>query len=162
MERTKILVTGAQGFVGRRLCHALVERGYAVRAAIRSQRTLQQSRNLELFETGDLGFFVDWSTLLKDVTAVVHLIARTHITDEYGQSALGEYRRTNVELTRRLAKATVRAGVEKFVYMSSIKAVGNGASLDYCETTPCNPEDSYGISKWEAELELEATLRRSN
>ena len=160
--RQRVLVTGAQGFVGRRLCAKLVEAGYSVRAAVRSVNGLHGAAQVEWFETGDLGSFNAWSSLLEGVTTVIHLIARTHITDEYGDSAISEYRRTNVDLTRRLASAAVRAGTSRVIYMSSIKAVGNGSVEAYSESTPCRPEDSYGISKLEAERTLAETVRGSD
>lgn len=154
-----VLVTGAQGFVGRPLCRTLANKGYNVRAAVRrSNDTLDAIGRINVFETGELTHFANWQQLLRDVDAVVHLVARTHVTDEYGAAAMAEYRQVNVDVTRRLAKACVREGVSQFVYMSSIKAVGNGARLAYTETTKCQPEDSYGITKLEAEQQLRSTM----
>ena len=159
MNRKTVLVTGAQGFVGRPLCRELVQQGFAVRAAVRKQRTLHDSEFVKVIEVGDLSHFADWSVLSKGSDAIIHLVARTHVTDEFGNSALAKYRRTNVDVTRRLAKAAIRAGSSHFIFMSSIKAVGNGANEAYCESTPCAPEDSYGITKLEAEKELINALR---
>ena len=158
-NRKTVLVTGANGFVGQPLCRELVQQGFAVRAAVRKQQTLQDSEFVKVIEVGDLSQFANWSMLLERCDAVVHLVARTHVTDEFGTSALANYRRTNVDVTRRLAKAATRAGLSHFVFMSSIKAVGNGANEAYSESTTCAPEDSYGITKLEAEQELISALR---
>lgn len=157
--QTKVLVTGANGFVGRRLCEHLLASGYQVRAAVRNAPVTRAFHsNLQFVSTGDLIAFDDWQTLLQDVGAVVHLVARTHVTDEFGDAALPAYRALNVDVTRRLAYACARRGVGHFVLMSSIKAVGNGSNEVYRETTPCRPEDSYGISKLEAEHCVEEIL----
>lgn len=154
-----VLVTGANGFVGRRLCELLLASGYRVRAAVRNVTDARAVHaNLQFVSTGDLVAFDDWQTLLRDVGAVVHLVARTHVMDEFGESALPTYRALNVDVTRRLAYACSRRGVGHFVLMSSIKAVGNGSNEIYRETTPCRPEDSYGISKLEAEQCAEEIL----
>ena len=160
-QAKRILVTGANGFVGSQLCRHLLQCGYSVRAVVRRVPTLSiNDPQLEYEPVGDLLHFASWSELLRNTDAIVHLIARTHITDEFGMAAMQEYRRTNVDLTRRLAKAAAREGVSRFVYMSSIKAVGNGSEETYCEQTKCQPEDSYGKSKLEAEQTLAETLRQ--
>jgi len=158
----RVLVTGANGFVGSQMCQQLLQCGFSVRAVVRRvpALTLDDPR-LEYVPVGDLLHFANWAELLRGTDAIVHLIARTHITDEFGMAAMQEYRRTNVDLTRRLAKAAAREGVSRFVYMSSIKAVGNGSEETYSEQTECRPEDSYGKSKLEAEQTLEETLHSS-
>lgn len=150
--RQTVLVTGANGFVGQHLCKELLSRGYRVRAAVRSSTTqLPLHDRCEVYRTGDLSDFSAWHDLLRGVDGVVHLIARTHVVDEFGDAAIESYRSLNVDVTGRLADAARTMEVRRFVFMSSIKAVGNGAESEYHESTPCAPEDSYGISKLEAE-----------
>jgi nucleoside-diphosphate-sugar epimerase len=101
--------------------------------------------------TGDLVSFRNWSSILTGMTAVVHLVARTHNTGEHGLDSLAAYRAVNVDVTRRLAAAALESGVTRFVYLSSIKAVGNASRQALCEEQPCCPVDSYGRTKLEAE-----------
>ena len=108
------------------------------------------------FQPGICTISRDWRQLVRGVEAVVHLVARTHVTDEFGPAALAAYRTTNVDLTRRLARAAKQEGVRRFVYMSSIKAVANASSIPLGEASSCRPVDSYGITK----LEAEQTVRR--
>lgn len=72
-------------------------------------------------------------------------------------SPLAEYRRVNVEGTLNLAWQAVKAGVKRFVYISSIKVNGEQTStnLPFVADGPCAPEDPYGISKLEAERGLQ-------
>lgn len=165
MENARILVTGAQGFVGRHLCRELIRKGFVVRALVRKRNpqllpkmdSTGQSR-FGIIETGDLLEFADWPAVLRDVQAVVHLVARTHTTNEFGLDALEQYRAINVDVTRRLAEAATSEGVQHFVYMSSVKAIANESSEPLCEHAPCLPADSYGVSKLEAEQTLKQTL----
>jgi len=69
---------------------------------------------------------------------------------------LEAFREVNVEGTRTLARACIRAGVRRIVMMSSVKAMGEETAGDhsFAEDSPCRPCDAYGISKWEAEQTL--------
>jgi nucleoside-diphosphate-sugar epimerase len=161
----RILVTGASGFVGMPTCAALVQRGVAVRAASRRQgggKTLSQG--VEPVCVGEAGPDTDWRPALSGVEAVAHLAARVHVMDEKSADPLGEFRRVNVEGTANLARQAAVAGVKRFVFVSSIKV--NGESTEPgCPFTADDapaPEDSYGISKHEAEQALGEIARRTD
>ena len=148
-----VLVTGATGFVGRAVVPALLARGFAVRAAVRGAGV--GVPGAEAWPAGDLTGPVDWAPALERVRAVVHLAARAHVTREDPAGAAAAYRAVNVEATRRLAEAAARAGVRRFVYMSSVKALGerSGAVPLRDGDTPA-PKGPYGESKLEAERVL--------
>jgi nucleoside-diphosphate-sugar epimerase len=159
-----VLVTGATGFVGRTVLPRLLESGYRVRAALRRPAPLPAG--IGAVTVGELGSATDWRPALAGVDLVVHLAARVHVmgeaTGKAGADAAGHYHRTNVEGTRRLAEAAVAAGVRRFLLMSSVKALGEGAAgtrrrEPLTETTPPAPTDPYGRSK----LEAEAALRQA-
>jgi|SRR5579883_2801407 len=158
-----VLVTGAAGFVGRSACRRLVREGWTVRGAIRSREGLESlAAGVEPVIVGDIGGATDWSPVLKDVEAVVHLAARAHVMTDTAVDPLAAYRATNLQGTRRLAEAAAAAGIGRFVFMSSIKVNGEGAPLPYTERDPARPEDAYGVTKWEAEQSLmELALRSS-
>ena len=148
-----VLVTGANGFVGRHVCQRLVENGWRVRAAVRDgAAALSALPNVEPFPVGDLATFAGWHDGLKAADAVVHLAARTHCLGERPGEVLAAYQATNVEGTRRLLAACRGTPVRRFVFMSSIKAVGEGASHPYRERDDCQPLDPYGQTKRQAEL----------
>jgi nucleoside-diphosphate-sugar epimerase len=90
-------------------------------------------------------------TAVAGADMVVHLAARVHVMRETAADPLAEFRRANVEATRALGEAAAAAGVRQLVLASSVKAVGEGNSTPWTETTPPRPEDSYGRSKLEAE-----------
>lgn len=110
----------------------------------------------------DIGAAPDWAAVLGGVECVVHLAARTHVFERAVSADLTEYRRVNVEGTRHLAQAAVRAGVHRFVFLSSIKVNGEATfDLPFRESDPARPEDAYGITKKEAEDVLTLISRDS-
>jgi len=64
---------------------------------------------------------------------------------------LAAYRSVNVGITKALLEACARSSVKQILYLSSIKAVGEGEGSPYSEEAECAPKDAYGISKREAE-----------
>lgn len=150
-----ILVTGAQGFVGLPLSTALVKLGYQVRCAVRGSFNVNQSQ--ETLSVGDINGDTAWTDALVDVTVVIHLAARVHVMNETAADALSAYRKVNVEGTLNLAKQAALAGVKRFIFISSIKVNGEATALGhpYHEEQAPAPLDAYGLSKYEAELELQ-------
>lgn len=150
----KILVTGANGFVGTHLCEHLLRDGHHVVAAVRSPHTAPDQT--EEFAYGDLLGPVDWTSALEGVHTVVHLAARVHVMKDDSSDPAAEFRKTNVDGTMKLAMAATAAGVRRFVYMSSIKVNGERtqANHPFDASSAPNPLDPYGASKWQAELAL--------
>jgi len=151
------LITGANGFVGRALIAALARKGIPVRGAVRGWEGIETGSASQTWcAVGDVGPRTDWSRALRDVDAVVHLVARTHIRD-HGNQALPSYRQINVEGTRRLAEQAASAGVRRLVFVSSIKVLGERTLVQpFRAGDEPAPQDAYGISKREAEQALMA------
>lgn len=148
-------MTGATGFVGssvvnRLLCNSSMH----VLAGVR-KRNLDLPRGAERFYLDDLSSD-DYLESLKGVSAIVHCAARVHVMNEQSQDPLNEFRKVNVEGTLNLARQAAAAGVQRFVFISSIKV--NGESTDNREPFSADevpqPLDPYGISKLEAEQAL--------
>lgn len=152
----RILVTGANGFVGRALCGHLAEDGYAVVAVVRRACGLSGEVTV-----GKMNGETDWGSVLPACDAVVHLAARVHVMDETWGNPLALYRATNTEATFNLARQAAQAGVKRFVFISSIKVNGEGRDAPYRETDPPAPEDDYAVSKWEAEQGLQQIARET-
>jgi nucleoside-diphosphate-sugar epimerase len=152
----RILVTGANGFVGSALLPCLSASGWQVHAALRRPPAVTPAAPFEPVVVGQIGAATDWSSALSGVESVVHLAARVHVMRESAHEPLTEFRRVNVAGTLRLARQAAAAGVRRFVFMSSIKVNGEGtlAARPYGAGDAAAPVDAYGISKYEAELLL--------
>jgi len=160
---TKVLVTGANGFVGRRVCQALLSDGYPVKGVLRSEvAATDLPAGTETVFISDLHSEEQWRDLLEDVTSVVHLIGRTHLLKDTSENPEEEFRSVNVGITYALLNAIDERPVEKFIFMSSIKAVGEGGDkTPYTENTPTHPEDFYGKTKLEAEQYISTWSERT-
>ena len=145
----RVLVTGARGFVGSAVCDALDRAGHQV---VRAVRAAEQPGDLAV---GDLAHDPDWDRLLAPrPDVVVHLAARVHVMGE-GSEALERYRAVNTAATLNLARACKRSGVRRFVFVSSVKVLGEGRDQPYEDTDPPEPQDCYAVSKLEAEIGLQ-------
>ncbi|HHT9112438.1 MAG TPA: UDP-glucose 4-epimerase family protein [Candidatus Wunengus sp. YC65] len=151
---SSVFVTGATGFVGKMLCHSLVERGYHVAGAVRSPEKIGLlPRSMEYRMVEDIGPSTDWAGALENVDTVVYLAARVHVMHETSTNPLDEFRRVNTAGTAKLLEMAVKAGVRRIIYLSTIKVNGERTTegYSYTEGSPVCPEDAYAQSKWEAE-----------
>jgi len=146
-----VLITGVTGFAGSYLADYLLDRGWHVIGAARQR---PQNEKIEHFPISNLDAHTDWTAALKKADFVVHLAGRVHqMRDKPENTHL--YFETNVDATINLANQAAAAGVGKFVFASSVKAMGEGGeNLIYDENTICQPEDAHGRSKFKAEIEL--------
>ena len=146
-----MLVTGANGFVGSALCARLRKDGAPVRGAVRSSNA--RPGGTEGVTIDGLASDTDWSEALKNVEQVVHLAARVHVMNDKSSEPLAEFRRVNVEGTAALARQAAAAGVRRFVFLSSVKVIGEftEAGQPFTADDAPAPEDPYGVSKHEAE-----------
>lgn len=156
----KILITGASGFVGRALCPHLAKAGYEVSACVRQHAALEaewtaQGR-VSLCETGEVNPHTDWREWLTDVEAIVHLAARVHVMRDDTGNRLQHYREANTQTTLNLARQAAESGVRRFVFVSTVKVLGEGKDEPYRESDIPGPVDDYALSKWEAEQGLHA------
>ena len=148
-----VLITGANGFVGRALITEVIFQQFNAVAALR-QFSSKLPSDVDQYEVGSISTATDWSKSLQNVDIVIHLAARAHIINESSDEPLTEFRKTNVEGTLNLARQAADAGVKRFIFNSSIGANGNYNTEPFLETDEVNPQEPYAISKVEAELGL--------
>jgi UDP-glucose 4-epimerase len=146
------LVTGATGFIGRRLVAALQQRGANVRVLVRDMAKVSQ-----LWQDSVAGYYGDMvkpETLTgtcEDVDTVFHLAGYAHAIGIPASEAKELHQRITVEGTRALLAAASRAGVKRFIYLSSVKAMGEGDAACLDESSPAAPETYYGSARLTAE-----------
>lgn len=154
-----ILVTGANGFVGSAFCKRLVNDGIEVHAATRmASSPLPFSDHVKRYIVGEIDGQTDWTSALANVDVVVHLAARVHIMEDQAADPLGEFLKVNLDGSVNLARQAAKAGVKRFVYLSSIKVNGEFTSSTqkpFRETDTPNPQDPYAVSKLRAEEALQ-------
>ncbi|MCF6324142.1 MAG: SDR family oxidoreductase [Gammaproteobacteria bacterium] len=154
------LVTGANGFVGSAVIAALKRKQLAVRGAVRS------SSMEGCVTVGDIGSGTNWLSALAGVDTVIHTAARVHVMADTASDPIAAFRHVNVEGTRRLAEQAAQAGVNRLIFISSIKVNGETTSgsqgaVPFSSFSPASPVDTYGQSKWEAEQALHEIASRT-
>lgn len=149
-----VLITGSTGFVGRALCNEMHARGLSVCCAIRANGL--QPRNFKSVNIGKVSADNDWREALEGCKVVVHLAARVHVMNDDAHDPLSAFRAVNVDGTLNLAQQAAKAGVRRFVFVSSIKVNGEFTTVAdaFKSDDVPYPEDPYGISKYEAEVGL--------
>ncbi|MGR9014820.1 MAG: UDP-glucose 4-epimerase family protein [Gammaproteobacteria bacterium] len=155
-QRSKtVLVSGANGFVGKSLCAELFRQGHSVRAAVRSEAG--QVENVETVSVGEIDGETDWTDALQDIKVVIHLAARVHLMNDNAADPMAEFRKVNVDGAWNLARQAADCGVRRFIFISSIKVNGESTleGRPYTANDRPAPVDPYGISKLEAENALQ-------
>jgi len=152
---THLVITGANGFVGRALCRRALQDGHTVTALVRRpggciDGVREWVHGAADFDHLDEGWPAD---LAAD--CVIHLAARVHVMRDESPDPDAAFDATNVVGTLRLAQAARNHGVRRIVFASSIKAVGEGDDgAPLSEAVEPDPQDAYGRSKLHAERQL--------
>lgn len=144
----KIVVTGANGFIGRALCSYMADLGNEVMPLVRRPSGISN----QCIVDND----ISWTAILKGCDSIVHLAARAHSMQAFKRNNLEAFRVINTNKTIEIACRAVDAGVRRFVFISTIKVNGEGTfpgSSFKPDDFPA-PSDPYAISKWEAEQGL--------
>jgi nucleoside-diphosphate-sugar epimerase len=156
----RVLVTGAEGFIGRALCARLRESGIPYTGAVRAldDRTREHA---PLIALGDFAA-AEWGAALSGVDSIVHLAGRSHVQTAADPHDPTPYIVANVHVTRRLCDAASRAEVRRIVLVSSVKVYGEDTApgRPFRAADPASPRDAYAHSKAEAENVLWEMCRR--
>lgn len=144
----RILITGADGYIGSACVREFARQGWDVCATTRLPLSMPLPNGVENIHGLSLTETPDWALHLYNVNVVLHLAAVVHRPD----APLIEYRRVNIDSTERLAIEAVRSGVARFLFLSSISVYGrNVGAKPIDENTPFVPDDAYSESKADAE-----------
>ena len=149
-SRPLVALTGATGFIGQYLLRELPKRGYRLRVLLR--RPSDVPLDCASAVVGDLARPQNMAAALADVDSVIHSAGLAHAMSGRPED---DYRIFNTEATIGLAQAARRAGVRRFVFLSSIRAqCGPTSDHVLSEDMEPRPTDAYGRSKLAAEQGL--------
>lgn len=148
----KILVTGADGFIGSHLVEHLIEQGYQVRALSQYNSFnywgwLEDSKYLKDMEVvcGDVRDPAFCEHLVKDCDMVFHLAALVAIP--YSYHAPNSYVDTNINGTLNICHAAMKCGVERVIHTSTSEVYGTAQYVPIDENHPLQPQSPYSASK---------------
>ena len=158
-----ILITGAKGFVGSVLCDRMLHEDWKVHGTVRSSSGFASlPAGIVCVHIQSIGPDTDWSNALIGIDTVVHLAARVHVTKETATDPLAAFRQVNVLGTERLAQMAVKAGIQRFIFLSSVGVNGNVTyECPFTEEDELHPHNPYALSKLEAEQELNRVASES-
>ncbi len=152
----KLLITGATGFIGRALISRTVTNSnYDIYATVR-QLVSDFPSTVNQWKFDGIFSHTDWGNVLQGVDCIIHAASRVHIMLDTASNPLEEFRNVNTSGTLNLARQAAELGVNRFIYLSSIKVNGETTMLDFpfTENDKYIPEDPYALSKYEAEQGL--------
>jgi dTDP-glucose 4,6-dehydratase len=163
-SQTRVLVTGAGGFIGSHLCERLVTLGAKTRALVRYNSAnawgcLEQSPLKEQIEVvlGDVRDRDSLTPAMADVDVVFHLAALIGIP--YSYHAPRSYVQTNVEGTLNVLQAALDAGARRIVHTSTSEVYGTAQYVPINEAHPLQGQSPYAASKIGADKMVEAFHR---
>ncbi len=150
----KILVTGADGFIGRALCEEFSKAGIAHVGAVRELRD-RDRQGAPRIALGDFAA-AEWGEALAGIDGIVHLAGRAHVQSSVDAADPTPFIVANVHVTRRLCDAAIKARVRRIVLVSTVKVYGENTApgRPFRAGDPASPRDAYARSKAEAERVL--------
>jgi len=152
-----VLITGANGFIGRFLSNYLIQNDYLIVNALRSPDSISTAlADGRLEYVGNIDAHTDWQQALSDVEIVIHLAARVHVMNETEADPHQAFQQTNYHGTINLAEQAISAGVRRFIYLSTIKVNGEQTQerAFNANDSALPLEDPYALSKQLAETKL--------
>lgn len=149
-SRSRVLVTGANGFIGSALLAKLLQDRRTACGLVRPGRIVPA----HCIEGPALGPDADWRAVLEGIDVVVHAAARVHVMHEPAASAVAAHTQINTEGTLVLARQAAAAGVKRFVFLSTVKVMGERSAHPFRADDPPQPSDAYAHSKLAAEKGL--------
>ena len=150
----KIMITGSNGFIGTYISNYLEKKGHEI---LRVVRLKENPGDVKRFYTLDFEKMEASQDLFREVDAVIHLAGLAHIPEK--NLNILDARKINFTQTLNLAIQAKKNGVSKFVFLSSVKVLGEDSGDSFfSDTSVPTPTSVYGNLKWEAEAALRNLL----
>jgi nucleoside-diphosphate-sugar epimerase len=153
-----ILLTGATGFIGSHLLSLSTE--FEFKAVVRNSNFSSSIGN-DVFYLDSISSLTNWREAFHGVSVVVHCAARAHIMTDLGIDTLECYRQTNTAGTLTLARQAAAAGVNRFIFISTIGVNGLITHKPFKFDDFPDPQEAYAVSKYEAEAGLQEIAKET-
>jgi len=143
-----VLVTGANGFLGRTIVTQLLQEDVTVVGTDRGLSPLV--KEIE-YRRADITRSKELADTFMGVNTVVHAAGLAHVFDRHSETE-GCFRQVNEIGTKSVAEAAAQAGLDHFILISSVSVYGPSSRAQWDEQMVCRPSGSYALSKYNAEL----------
>jgi len=160
----RILITGANGFIGRYLMEKFSEDQdlHSIAVVRKTPNDNRLANADEILEVGEYLEFDRWPEVLKNVDSIVHVAGIIAADKDLpAEQQKKQIMIANRDITARLAKESVAANVRQFIYLSSMSVYGDGKDRFLTSETEVNFKDDYPESKFAGELELKKVASES-
>ena len=121
-----ILLTGSSGFIGSNLSKELDKRKIKYLPVSRNK---DHSKKKYFYQIPNIDGGTNWTDALKDSSSVIHTAARVHVMKDSSKDPLSKFRKVNVAGTINLARQSIEEGIQKFIYLSTIKVNGDDTEI---------------------------------
>jgi nucleoside-diphosphate-sugar epimerase len=159
LEDKIVVVTGAGGFVGPFIVHALLRQGATIRALTGAPGQVTRQLPTEVVTAScDITDLTAIRRLVEGSHVVVHLAGPASVKESFVQA--DEYARVHISGTSTVLQACASGGVRQFVYMSSAEVYGRTKTDLVREDHPLEPRSPYGVAKVHAEMLVKAFAAR--
>lgn len=148
---TRVVVTGAAGFIGSALVRRLTHDGFAVLGVVRAAPAANAQVEGVEYVHRDLERVDSVADVLRGGDVVVHLAARVHRMHERDDAAQAAHRSANTEVARMLGRSLAERGGRRLIFLSTAKVFGEGRDEAYTQEDPLAPTEAYAESKAAAE-----------
>jgi nucleoside-diphosphate-sugar epimerase len=161
--KTKVLITGASGFVGRYVVSEFESSNETFVIYVLVRKITAEIKNVIQVLCDDITNIESASIPWPEIDVVIHLAARAHVLKESVSNPLADFRRINRDATKKIASIAAAHEVKRFVFLSSIGVLGNASGLKpFSEESAENPHADYAVSKLEAEQEIKKICANTN
>lgn len=160
--KLNILITGANGFVGRSIINHFSNKNYTIYGMVRNHFQ-NNIKNIKCLTYEDL-LKSSSDNILSNIDAIIHTAGRAHIRFSFLKKNKNKLYYDNVQLTEQLATIAIKHKIKQFIFISSAKIYGEETKQNFVFNEKCtpNPQQAYSISKYNAELKLINKLRNSS